>query len=418
MFSMNKGFLFKCALLSTLVLSSVTQAKVWNSEQTWNEEWENKYATWIQNEFNDDVFMKGAFAGIATDCADAVYAARVIFSAQNKLPFLISGGASNSTSRFDNISDPTKRLRAFIQYVGDDTSTQSLPNDTYPVAINAQSLKPGIIWLRSSYASENFFVRLFAGPNAPSGHTEVIKNISPSGIIYLMGSTVPAKVRNLLTVTSLAFLPDNNNLGFRRWIWPQNRNMQPSEMPNYSLEQFSMGVPTQANNNNCMDCGASSGNTRKSIQEFTTQIQARLALQAETKPEYFERMAKDLCSMIQLRHEVVQDALKYKKDSGQCMTSDAYENFSTPSRDKRIKDWLKQMLDASGGGLFSSASKRLEKLSSYFLTCADLKLQSGESLKIADALTAFAKGNVSSNPNDSELARWGLDNSKTTCSGK
>ncbi len=411
----HKNILFQCALLAALSLPSVTQAKVWTSEQTWNEDWENKYATWIQNDFNDDVFMKGAFAGIATDCADAVYAARVIFSAQNKLPFLISGGLSNSTSRFDNISDPTKRLRAFIQYVGDETSTQSLPNDTYPVAINSQSLKPGIIWLRSSYASENFFVRLFAGKNAPTGHTEVVKNISPAGVIYLMGSTVPAKVRTLLTVTSLAFLPDNNKLGFRRWIWPQNRNMQYSEMPNYSLEQFSMGVPTQ--NNSCSECGQT--NAQKNIQEFSNQIQARLALQAETKPEYFTRMAKDLCSMIQLRHEVVQDALKYKKDlSEQCMSSDAYENFSTPSRDKRIKDWLNQMLDANGFGLFSSASKRIEKLSSYFSTCTDLKLQSGQNLKITDALAAFAKGNISSNPNDSELARWGLDNSKTNCSAK
>lgn len=409
---MFKNILFFFGLLS---FASVSQAKVWTADQTWNEAWEQKYSSWIQNEFNEDVFMQGSYAGISTDCADAVYAARIIFSAQNRLPFLIGESISNETSRFDKSATQIDRVRAFINYVGQATNTRTLPNDTYPVAINREGLRPGVIWLRSSIASENFLVRLFSGPSAPTGHTEVVKEVSPSGIIYLMGSTVPSKVRNLVTVTSLVYVPANENLGFRRWIWPQNRNKPKVEMDQYSTEQYSMGAQQQSNFGD-NDAGmATSGTGVKNVQNFTKEIQARLAVREETKPEYLGRMAKDLCSMFHLRNEVISDALKYKEKVGRCFNADEYENFSTPSRDKRIKDWLKQMLSTSGAGPFSSAQTRIEKLSTYFATCPDLSLSSMQPISIQAALEQFAQNKFSSDPNVSEAARWGLESPNTSC---
>lgn len=271
-------------LVFGLSLSVGVQAKVWQSENTWNEEWETQYSQWIRNSFNEDVFTSGKYAGISTDCADAVYAARVIFSAENKLPFVI-GGANSETSKFDYIKSDVTRLKAFINYVGDVTSTQTLPNDTYPIAINPQSMQPGVIWLRMSIASENFLVRLFAGPSAPTGHTEVIKDISPAGAIYLMGSTVPGKVRNLLTSTSLVYYPANEKLGFRRWIWPQDRSRPKNELNNYSLEQFAMGLPDVSSaRGKETDLPTSPG--QKNVNDFTSQVQSRLAVRAETKDEY------------------------------------------------------------------------------------------------------------------------------------
>ncbi len=409
--------MFKKSILISgfIFLSSISQAKVWTADQTWNESWEEKYSTWIQNEFNEDVFMRGPYAGISTDCADAVYASRIIFSAQNKLPFLISGSVSNDTSRFDHQSSQLDRVRSFINYVGQVTNTQTLPNDTYSVAINRDALRPGVIWLRSSIASENFIVRLFSGASAPTGHTEVVKEVSPSGIVYLMGSTVPSKVRNLLTVTSLVYVPANEKLGFRRWIWPQNRNRPKTEMNQYSTEQYSMGVQQQSNHISYDEGAPSASAGIKNVQNFTKEIQTRLALREETKSEYLGRMAKDLCSMMHLRNEVIFDAIKYKQKIGRCLNSEEYENFSTPSRDKRIKDWLKQLLSSSGGGLLSSAQTRIEKISTYFDTCPNLKLSGEKSLTIQNALMQFAGNRFSSNPNDSEGARWGLESSTTTC---
>jgi hypothetical protein len=405
------GFIALAAILGARPI----HAQVWVDTQNWDERWEDLYAEWVRTQFNEDFFVSGRWGNMATDCADAVYAPRVIFAYDNRLPFVLpSTGQSNRSTAFNHITNSDQRVRAFLARVFQQTSTKTLPIDTYPIAIKREYLKPGAIWLRNSHASENFIIRLFAGANAPSGHTEVVKDVTPSGVVYLIGSTVPIKVRTLLTVSNLAYLPDKQTLGFRRFIWPQNIGKPINVNPGYSLEQFQMGVVQNYVNN---EDGSQVAAGLKTIQQFTKDVQARLAVEKESKEDYITRVTRELCAMLHLRKEVVQDAIAYqKKTGGVCMRSDVYDNFSTPSRDKRIKLVLDQVFEALfRAPIFVSAEKKVERISPFMQSCSSIKLGNGQSLSIEEALMGLARNRWSSDPNQTELARWGLEPASRQC---
>jgi hypothetical protein len=159
------------------------------------------------------------------------------------------------------------------------------------------------------------------------------------------------------------------------------------------------------------------GRGRKTIRQFTKDVQARLALEKETKEEYVTRLTKELCAMLHLRKEVVQDAIAYqKKTGGACMRSDAYDNFSTPSRDKRIKLVLDQVFEALFRvPIFVSTEKKVARVSHYMQSCLSIKLGNGQTLSIEEALMGLARKRWSSDPNQTELARWGLEPASRKC---
>jgi len=413
---LKTGFISGAILMTYFMGGILAKAQVWVDTQTWDERWEDLYAEWIRTQFNEDFFISGRWGNLPTDCADAVYAPRVIFAYDNRLPFIIpSTGQSNRSTAFNNIPNGDQRVRAFLLEVFQQTSTKTLPIDTYPVAINREDLKPGAIWLRNSHASENFIIRLFVGANAPSGHTEVVKDVSPAGVVYLIGSTVPIKVRTLLTVTNLAYLPEKQTLGFRRFIWPQNIGKNPNVNKGFSLEQYSMGVEQNFNNADS-DLGHNSSG-HKTIQQFTKDVQERLAIQPESKEEYITRVAKDLCAMLHLRKEVIQDAVAYqRRTGGACMNASIYDNFSTPSRDKRIRQVLDQVFEAVfRAPFFVSAEKKVSRIIPFMKTCLPIKLSNGQNLSLEGALLGLARNQWSSDPNQTELARWGLAPADKNC---
>ena len=393
----------KLALMGfvTLALVTTAQAKVWESMNTWDERWEDEYAQWVRTELQEDVFTRGPYAGISTDCADAVYAMRIIFSYQKKLPFAASGMTSNTT-RFDDLSNETRRVRAFINYVAENTGTISLSQDTYPIAITPQSLKPGVVWIRSSIGSRNWFLKMFA--KDVSRHTEVVKDVTATGVIYLMGSTVPSQVRNLSVTSSLMFAPFDQTFGLRRWTWPQNQGGDPTTFNNYSLEQFQMGGPGKAK-----------------LGPYVANIKARLATRAETREEGVARMAKDLCTMTHLRNEVVQDAIQFFKANPTCLAknSSEYDEYSTPTRDKRMKLSLQDLVNVANAGTFmTSPSKKVERILPYFADCAPIVISDGRQLPMSDILLALAKKDLDSDPNQNELVRWGFTSDEKLCQSR
>lgn len=155
---------------------AMDDGSAWRSTQSWNEDWEARYSRWIVEEFNEDFFIKGRWAGISTDCADAVYAARIIFSYDNKLPFALSGSKereaewANSSKDFAGIKDPDSRVRAFIRRLNSRTWTGSLEKHTAPIAITRDTVRPGTLWLKP-------------------GHVEVIKTVRENGVLELWACT-------------------------------------------------------------------------------------------------------------------------------------------------------------------------------------------------------------------------------------
>lgn len=384
----------------TLALAFSARAAVWQDEHEWNADWEQRYSQWVHSSFNEEVFVSGRYKGIETDCSDAVYAARVIFAYENKLPFVIrdsTGGGnrvSNKMSRFDGVSDPLQRARRFIAYVGDVTSTKTMASDTYPIAINRRNVKAGTVWSRPSRRENNIIRRIVRGNSGDPGHAETVKTVSETGVLTLIGSTVPKAVRQLHTTSSMVFMPVGTETGLRNWMQPDYYNRSRSELPGYSMEQFN-------------SLGSDGGS--RSLRRWNNDVQRRLALREETHAEAIQRQVDDVCGLVNDRVSLIAESEKRRQQLGSsCMDREDYDSYSTPSRDKRIKETLDQLEQTVG-------VSNVAGLQPYLGSCPAIRIAPGKSLSLYDFCINLEAGRVSSNPNHDFDARWGLGKDFKMC---
>lgn len=415
---MVRKALFLLGFLASLMVSSVAFAGLWVADKEWNANWEAKYSEWVKSDFGEDFFTKGKWAGMSTDCADAVYFSRVVFAYENKLPFVIkdpTGGSKRIThemSRFDSEKDEVKRLRRFMNWLADMVSTKTLPSDSYPVAINRTNIRPGTIWSRPRVTENNIWKRIIGMEvNEDPGHAELVTNVTETGVVELIGSTVPRAVRPLIPTTSLVFMPVETSTGFRNWKMPQDYAVSSSTLPGYSLEQFKMGQPVIHPGSEDF----SYQSRERNLESWTAAVKERLALRKEERQEALKRMAQNICNLSHARLDAVVKATSYKARNPYCMDKHAYDAYSTPSRDKRIKKSLEEFVDASSAFGFTYAG-RLKDLKFYFAKCAPLKISDSQALSVHDFAMNVLREKVSSDPNDPVLARWGLAEApKTGC---
>ena len=316
-------------LLSMVILPMTASAEVWPNENVWDDVWEGRYRDWVRTNWKDDIFMdpsKPIYYEFENDCADAVYAMRLVFSFENRLPFVINNRdkagkiISNSMSTWDNLSPP-QRVRQFMNYVADMTSSESLRNDTYPIALN--DIKPGDIYV------------------APGVHSYQIVNVTDTGIAEVMASTTPKQARYLLRTPSFPFyVPEDKRFGdgYRRFKEPQNVMKPANQQPGYSEEQFQVAADVQ------LDYVA-----------FTDVISKKLGKRVESPDEKTQRLLLALCMYANDRSVYVYDALWYlqkiRNDGRHCMNAKEYNDHSTPGRDKRLHlffDSIRRHLDRVG----------------------------------------------------------------------
>lgn len=265
-----------------LIFASPANSAVWTATSTWTDAEERHYQEWISKSFTEDFFTRGQWAGIETDCADAVYAARIIFSFENGLPFSTRSSLkttngtialNNEATTWDHLPSPEARVRAFIDSVNDVTWTGSLARDTDPVEITRETIRPGVLWLRP-------------------GHVELVKNVRMSGAVDLIGSTVPATVRQLMTVTDLGFIPDKPSLGFRKWRWP-------GVIQNSTSSGALVSIAPDSQKTDFL-------NMAQAIFRFEAGIRDTLGNRAEPETETIHRVAHDFCTLLQSRVEIVE----------------------------------------------------------------------------------------------------------------
>ena len=316
-------------LLSMVILPMTASAEVWPNENVWDDVWEGRYRDWVRTNWKDDIFMdpsKPIYYEFENDCADAVYAMRLVFSFENRLPFIINNRdkagkiISNSMSTWDNLSPP-QRVRQFMNYVADMTSSESLRNDTYPIALN--DIKPGDIYV------------------APGVHSYQIVNVTDTGIAEVMASTTPKQARYLLRTPSFPFyVPEDKRFGdgYRRFKQPQNVMKPANQQPGYSEEQFQVAAGVQ------LDYVA-----------FTDVISKKLGKRVESPDEKTQRLLLALCMYANDRSVYVYDALWYlqkiRNEGRHCMNAKEYNDHSTPGRDKRLHlffDSIRRHLDRVG----------------------------------------------------------------------
>lgn len=228
--------------LSLFLIGFTAHAEVWQANQKWDADWEHEYERWVSNNLNTEIFRDGRtlLSGLPTDCADALYAIRVLFAYQNSLPFVINAPDvlqskmktfSNDTSMFDSITDEKKRVRAFINYLGDEVGARNLQKDTFPVAIS--EINSGIIYIVEW--------RLF-GMGKMNQHSYILKGFDSDNELIYYYSDAPRKVRKLeVNVKYPRFSFDYAPYGFRRWKHPEHLLIAEKDIPaeaGYSREQY------------------------------------------------------------------------------------------------------------------------------------------------------------------------------------
>jgi hypothetical protein len=127
---------------------------VWKVGQNrWTIQEEDNYSKWIETNITEDFFIRHE---IRVDCADVPYAARWIYSRINHLP----AAARTADNRFighwskdwarlptNATWDKDRRFRAALMAMLSSTSTRTLPFDTYPIQIAADSVTAGTTFL-------------------------------------------------------------------------------------------------------------------------------------------------------------------------------------------------------------------------------------------------------------------------------
>lgn len=333
-------------LLCSMIVSTTAQAVVWQDTETWNEAQEQKFDRWIE-QLPLDIFAdrKSPWYGISTDCADAVYALRIIFAYENKLPvqFRIKDFPflNNRTDRFDKGRDGKEldemtRVRRFINSVSYHTNTRTLIQDTYPIAVRRGSVAPGAMFAHPESGRET-------PVSYRPGHVYYVQEVLPNGVIKYISSTVPTMVRKLTPRWGIHFAPLFQKSGFRRWIWPQFQNEQ-SKMPSYD-----------ANGNRFAGWSEKQFNNDRMKSAWQAQLEVRLRTPGQRGATSRERVgyaAQNVEFALLERANIVQTgwsifSRKYQKKADArgriCMDKGEYDNYSTPTRDKKIQYELSLM---------------------------------------------------------------------------
>lgn len=239
---MNIISLFIVLLISMFSMNA--RCEVWHSSNKWNDEWEDKYQQWINFNLRKNIFTdsEGVLSGVATDCADALYDVRILFSYEHSLPFMINAPDvlkdkmkifGSDTNMFDDVKEGRARVRAFLNYVNDEIGTENLPKDTFPVQI--KRINSGIVY----HVEWSLFGKI-------NHHSYIVKGFNRNKELLYYASDAPKKVRELQIDTKYPrFSFESAPYGFRKWRWPEDLLLdekQISPLKGYSPEEYQIAA--------------------------------------------------------------------------------------------------------------------------------------------------------------------------------
>jgi hypothetical protein len=400
-----KLIVFVLSILVTSFLGLEAKASVWSVQGQWSEANEAKYQEWVRKSVAMEIFTnpQSPYYGISTDCADMIYSLRVIFSYENSLPFLVIDSSqttsiktiyiSQDTSKFDSFPKGLKRIVAFINYISGVNGTHSLAKyDTYPVAL--KSLRSGDVYIAEWTGQE--------GNNIY--HSYVIREVSPFGYFELFYSSTPSKVRKLIELSGMpAMLFSGEPWGFRRFKWPQHYKTANKPVA-FSRDQYAF-LKTEG-------------------EHFFESLQKLLQIEPEPVDSIFKRRISNICSQLLARVENVENAILFvNNQGGKCLDKKEFNLYSTVLRDRSVSDltleltkvWKKYVYVGGYHDSSYSIQLALDYLSGMDNSDeAKSQLTRYCSVDIRGFYENYQQGKISSHPNSSSEARWGLD-VPTTC---
>lgn len=400
-----------------LVLSFLTSlsafADVWKSEREWMLEDETKFSAWIASDaFSKRIFVDVAspYINLPTDCADVIYAARIIFAFENKLHFKSFNPTkqdgnfwkkyiTNNTNLFDKYPEGAERVKAYISYLGKFSDTKILAKeDSYPILL--KDIKPG-----DFYITEQDF------NGTQIRHTYIVKKVYASGIFDLYYSTLPYMIRELKSHRGLPLFPfAREPFGFRRFKAPFVLDLLEKELPSFSLEQYDLLKKSGPDN-------------------ILSEISKSIRTEEEGLKGRLDRIVNNLCRSLNDRIEAVDESLRFVDSvKGRCVSRSEYNNLSTPVKDQRIISQIKTLsqywraiikekkLSEFSAGQIQGMNYLLgmapQSESEHKKLCAEF---SNIPLTIFDFQRLYEEERISSHPNDSRKVRWGEEDKLTDC---
>ncbi len=309
-------------ILFLINVSTAAIADVWphNEKSKWNEETESKYSTWIETKVGSDFLIQPGhvYSQMQIDCADLHYLLRIVFSWTNGLEFAINDPIhpgqilSSRSSRWDGQSD---KVKTFIKYVMEVTSTQTLSRDTVLVPIDRSSIKPGVILLG----------------DMKRGHSMMIKKINPSGIPLLLYGSLPAREFIYLSYhfpSPLNYFPMGpltiaRGGGFRRFRWPKDIKKSENQIPYASAEQIEAS---------------------KNLDSFFDNVQNKIGLTPLSADDSINFLLDDLCSQVRVRANTITDAINFLSSHPlRRLSTEEDDRYSTFKRDESIRNLIKKL---------------------------------------------------------------------------
>lgn len=310
-------------LFAVLTLSLSTFAEVWTAKDSWSAEKEKQYSAWVQKNWGKDFFSKkenkdgtpNIFQGLRVDCADTVYSARIIFSYLNALPFVMndpSGGKkliSNRMTRWDSRPE-NERIRKFLIYTYDLVSTKSMPYDTYPVNVTKDAIVPGAIILTVE----------------KNHHSWIIKNIFSTGIPHLVFNSTVGAYSSLV-------LQERKSWPNGDWVFEGDVTPKGHGGVRYWRKESELKLPVW------QVTGYSEAQYTIKPGKWKYNLQKVLQSSEETSQQTATRLIDNICADIQQRIDAVKESEAFLKSTNfQCMSEADFDNYSTPSRDRRLAD--------------------------------------------------------------------------------
>ncbi|OFZ79151.1 MAG: hypothetical protein A2583_00470 [Bdellovibrionales bacterium RIFOXYD1_FULL_53_11] len=384
---------------AAVVTTELSGRYLWKVRGDWNEEWEKRYAGWVQSTINTDFFTDH---NIATNCADLVIAARWIFSRINGLPAgnFLHGSRVYFTQ--DSFKEKWKKLPtheewnkdalflAALDYLLENSGVITLMKDSYPIAINRESVLPGAFIMYQTDTDNHS--RLVAAVD-----TSDMFGLGSGMPVWTIESTSPRIVRKVFFGSYWDIdQPKYGQGGFMRTRWPVLRGgkWQPKsakEMPWYSREQFEKGFVPPG-------------------EIFSLSVARAINPDFKLRRVYdqgFEQYSK----LVYRRAALVEEGFKACDGAGSSCRpgSYLYENWSTPERDMKMLKMLLILQNLRGrfeaeDGLEKSRRDWLYNMEDHGFT-----VYSGKRFSLGAVSSALLSGSVSSDPRASLPKRWGLE---------
>ena len=354
--------------------------QVWKvRERRWTVAEEHRFANWVEKNITEDFFIRYK---IPVDCADVPYAVRWIYARIAHLPAAATtkdgqliGHWSTEWGKLPTHPEWHKdlRFRKALLHMLSETTTRTLPSDTYPVRIDPDAITPGTVFLVTESHSGII------------GH--VILDGSTAHPLQTWEATTPVKLQKMNKRNFLTTRPESTIYsGLIKFRWPIFENghwkyLPAEDHPFYSLEQYSPSF--------------SEGYT-----DFVEAVAKRIDPTDYDPWDKMEKVLDNTVQYIKERVPIVLEGFQRCHKGGCSEGSDLWEIHSTPGRDGWIillMDHLHHLIELNH--LDNDAAREM-------MEGIVIPIQKGQSVTFYHLYQNYLW--FSPNPEDSIEARWGL----------